>query len=443
VGLPANWQPLTPPISPTRKATRIALPILFLALIAATWTLFQLLVGMKVVRPPALIFNNALSPEWKFFWLVAAPYLLSLLFLAAPNTYTRNFSCGIAGVTAAVLIYWEGLFFAVLLIALLFEGNSSMRGSDPPAGPIAILVFFALLCHGTVLLCSLVVCGLNIRGFPTAILGAILAGGYAGHVYSAQQAAQAKYVKSIEDIEQESNTAFTTVESISWCAIRYASLHGGREYPASLEAITGSPICLRKWSVTAVPHYTVIYAPTSTGFSVKATAPRNPLSDPRNAESNESGITLVEYQDPKYNAYPVEMRTGSPVGDILTIRNWLRNYSIDHKEAGYPRQLTDVSLVVDLFRQHGMSQFLAPNSIQYFKTLFNYEPAAAELSGKINSYKLRATCEDYGNTCLHSFLLTGDGHIFFTSADRPATPADTKLERCPRKNATTFCTPGD
>jgi hypothetical protein len=361
-----------------------------------------------------------------------------------PNVYIRNFSCGISAIVAAVLIYWEGLLFALLLIALFFEGTPSIRGSDPPAGPIAILVFFALLCHGAVLVFSVVVCGLNTRGIPTAILGAILACCYAGYVYSAQQAGQARYTKSIEDIEQESDAALTTVESISWCAIRYASLRGDHEYPASLALITDSPICLRRWSLAAVPHYTVIYALTSTGFSVKATAPRNPLTDPRNAESNESGITLIEYQDPKYNAYPVEMRTsGSPLQDILTIRGWLWNYSIDHKESGYPTQLTDVSLVVDLFRQHGMSQFLSPNSIRYFQTLFTYEPVALDSSGKINSYELHATCEDYGAKCLHSFLLTSDGHIFFTSANRSATPADTRLDPCPRKNATTFCASGN
>jgi hypothetical protein len=443
VGLPTNWQPRTPPISPTRRAARIALPILFFALVAATWTLFQLLVGIKVLRPPALIFNQALSPEWRFFGIIAAPYLLSLLLLAIPNIYTRTSSCGIAGVTAVVLIYWEGLYFAMLLISLPFEASPSMRAPGPPSGPIAILVFLALLCHATVLLSSLAVCGLKIRGFPTALLGAVLASWYAAHVYSAQQAAQAKYIKAVEDIERESNTAFTTVESISWCAIRYASLHGGREYPASLAAITDSQICLRKWSLAAVPHYTVVYTATSAGFSVKATAPRNTLNDPRNAESSESGIALIEYQDPKYNAYPVEMRTASPLGDILAIRRWLSDYSIDHKRVGYPRQLTDLPLVVGAFRQHGMTQFISPNSIQSFKTLFTYQPASPDKAGKTNSYDLQVTCEDYGDTCLHNFLLTSEGRIFFTPANRPATPADTKLEECPRKNAVTFCTPGD
>lgn len=419
--------------------TRMALPILFLALIAAIWTLFQLLVGIKVLRPPAVIFNQVPSPEWKFFLLVSAPYLISLFFILIPNVYTRNFSCGLSAIAALVLIYWEVLFFAMLLIALPFESSPSMRGSDPPAGPLAILVFLSLLCHGAVLSGSVVVCGLNLRGVPTAILGAILAVVYAGQVYSAEQAGMAKYDKSIADIEQESN-AYSTVESISWCAIRYASLHGGHEYPDSLAAITDNPICLRKWSLTAVPHYTVVYTPTSTGFSIKATAPRNPLSDPRNAESSESGITLIEYQDPRYNAYPVEMRTGSPVGDFLSIRKWLSDYAVDHKQAGYPRQLTDVPLVVSLFQQHGLSQFLSPNSIQYFKTLFTYEPAPADLSGKITSYELHATCKDYADKCLHNFLLTSDGSIFFTVEDRPATAADTKLEKCPPKNATTFCT---
>jgi hypothetical protein len=331
----------------------------------------------------------------------------------------------------------------LLLIALPFESSPSMREPGPPPGPIAIVVFFALLCHGAVLVSSLVVCKLNSRALSTAILGAFLATCYGAYVYSAQQAAIANYVKSLEDIEKESNAAFTTVESISWCAIRYALLHGGNEYPPSLAAITDSSTCLNKWSLNAVPHYTVIYALTARGFSVKATAPRNPLSDPRNAESNESGITLIEYQDPRYRAYPVEMGTsGSPLSDISTIQGWLRNYSMDHKEAGYPRQLTDVSLVVGLFNQHGLSQFLSPNSIQYGKTLFTYEPAGDD-SGKINSYELHVTCKDYGGKCLHSFLLTSDGRIFFTPADRPATVADTKLERCPPRNATTFCTPGD
>jgi hypothetical protein len=443
VGLPANWQPRTPPSSPTRTATRVALPLLFCALVAALWTLFQLLVGTKVLRPPALIFNEALSPELKFFWLVGAPYFVSIAGLVIPNAYTRNFSCGVASIAAVVLIYLEGLYFALLLIGLVFEASPSMRGPGPPSGPTAILVFFALLCHGFVLLSSLAVCGLNKRRLPTALLGAILASWYAGQLYSAQQAAQAKYLKTVEDIEQESRTALMTVESISWCAIQYASLHGGHEYPASLTAITDTSFCPRKWSLAAVPHYTVVYARTSAGFSVRATAPRNPLNDPKNAESNESGIALIEYQDPKYNAYPVEMGTGSPLGDILTIRRWLRDSSIDHKQDGYPRQLTDLPLVVGLFKQHGVSPFLSPNSIQYFKTLFNYEPAAPDRTGKTGSYELHVTCRDYGDSCLHSFLLTSDGRIFFTPANRPATSADTRLERCPRKNAITFCTPGD
>lgn len=410
-------------------------------MVLAIWTSFQLLVGIKVLRPPALIFNEAHRPELNFFGLVATPYLLAILFLAIPSTYTRNFSCGIAGVTAVVLIYWEGLFFAVLLIALLFDSPST-RGADPAPGPIAILVFLALLCHAGVLLASLAIFGLNIRGFPTAILGAVLAGSYAGHVYSVQQAVQAKYFQTVEDIEQESRTAFTTVESISWCAIRYASLQSAHDYPASLAAITDNPVCLRKWSLAAIPHYTVVYAASSAGFSVEATAPRNPLNDPRNAESNESGIALIEYQDPKYSAYPVEMGTGSPLGDMTTIQGWLKQYFIEHPQQGYPRQLTDLASVVNLFRQHGVSQFFSPNEIQYFKELFTYVPTPPDRAGKTNSYELQVTCKDYANSCLHNFLLSREGRIFFTPADRPATPADTRLERCPRKNAITFCAPG-
>jgi hypothetical protein len=90
-----------------------------------------------------------------------------------------------------------------------------------------------------------------------------------------------------------------------------------------------------------------------------------------------------------------------------------------------------------------MSQFLSPNSIQSFKTLFTYQPATPDKAGKTNSYDLQVTCQDYGDTCLHNFLLTSEGRIFFTPTNRPATPADTKLEQCPRKNAITFCTPGD
>jgi len=57
------------------------LPVLFLALLGAISTLCELLVGIKVLRPPALIFTDALHPEWKFFWVVSAPYLISLFFL--------------------------------------------------------------------------------------------------------------------------------------------------------------------------------------------------------------------------------------------------------------------------------------------------------------------------------------------------------------------------
>lgn len=446
MALPANWQPRTPPASPADTASRIALTILLCALGGAIWTLFKLFVGFKVLRPPALIISDMANPEYGFFGAVSAPYLCSFVSLLIPSHYPRSFACGLSSIAAIVLIYYEGLFLVLLVLSLPFE-HSSMRSPGPPSGPIAIVVFFSLLCHGLILFSSLILCAVSVKEVRAAVAaaaaGAILVMWYADYIYSTQQSSIARHWKDVQDVDKESAAAFRIVESISWCAIGYAQQHGGQSYPASLDVIGGNPVCRRSWSLSAIPHYTVIYTPTATGFSVKAVAPSNPLRAPRNAESDESGVALIEYQDPSFNAYPAEVGTGSPLGDVYSTRGWLRDYAIDHKQIGYPRTLNDVPYIINLFRQSGISQFLSATSIKYGEYLFSYAPATPDSAGKTNSYQMQVTCLNYGDKCLHSFLLTSEGHVFFTTANRPASTADTKLLRCPPRHATTFCSPGD
>jgi hypothetical protein len=118
---PANWQ-----LATTRSASR-ALHILFCALFGATLILLLMVLKFGVLGRPALIFWKSPSPDTKFFLVVSAPYIVSMFLLLIPNFYTRALAFGMACVTAAVFTYWEGLFLALLLIAMVFESSPSMR----------------------------------------------------------------------------------------------------------------------------------------------------------------------------------------------------------------------------------------------------------------------------------------------------------------------------
>jgi len=442
MALPANWQPAT-----TRSVSR-ALPTLFCALFGATLILLFMLLKFSVLGRPALIFWKSPSPDTKFFLVVSAPYILSMFLLLIPNSYARALASGMACVTAAVFTYWEGLFFALLLIAMVFESSPSMRSTGPPPGPIALVVFFSLLCHLIVFISSLVLCVRGLRGVPVFLLGVILAVAYAHTVYTAQQSSQANYIKAIDDVDKESTGAFNTVESISWCAIEFASLHPAQGYPASLDFITGSPICRRPWSLSAIPHYSVTYTSSSdssgkfTAFSVKAAAPLNPLPAPKNAQSDQSGVALIQYQDPHDNRYPTEVGTMSPLYTMWLNKICFRDYATDHQQLGFPRKFADVPNCYNVFRQYG-SSFLSDTVIKYGDYLFAYLPSTRDRAGRIESYRLEATCQAYGSSCLHSFTLTNTGQIFVTSANRPATAQDTLLPPCPRRPPTTFCIQGE
>jgi len=444
MALPANWQPAPPPAHSVSRA----LPTLFWALFGATLALFLILMRFGALRPPALIFWKPSSPGTKFFLVVSAPYVLALFLLLIPNSYARALASGIAGVTAAVFVYWEGLFFALLLIALIFESSPSMRGPGPPSGPIAICVFFSLLCHVAAFVSSLVLCRRSLRTLPVFLLGAICAAGYAQVVYSAQQSSQASYVKTLEDIDKESTAAFNTVESIAWCAIEYASQHPAEGYPASLDLVPGKPICLRSRSLSAIPHYSVTYTPATdpsgkvTAFSVNAVAPPNPLRAPKNAASDQSGVAVVQYQDPHDNRYPAEVGTVSPLTTVRQTKICFRDYAANHKQLGFPRKWLDVPDCYGAFHQYG-SRFLSDTTIKYGDYLFAYSPATPDRAGRTNSYQLQTTCQAYGTSCLHSFLLINTGQLFVTTANRPATTQDTLLPPCPRvPPITTFCIQG-
>jgi hypothetical protein len=440
---PANWQ-----LATTRSASR-ALHILFCALFGATLILLLMVLKFGVLGRPALIFWKSPSPDTKFFLVVSAPYIVSMFLLLIPNFYTRALAFGMACVTAAVFTYWEGLFLALLLIAMVFESSPSMRSAGPPPGPIALVVFFSLLCHFIVLVSSLVLCVRGLRGVPVFLLGVILAGAYGHTVYTAQQSSQANYFKAIEDVDKESTTAFNSVESISWCSIEFASLHPAEGYPASLNLITDSPVCRRSWSLSAIPHYSVTYTSSSdtsgkvTAFSVKAVAPLNPLRAPRNAQSDQSGVALIQYQDTHDNRYPTEVGTVSPLYTIWLNKICFRDYATNHQQVGFPRKFADVPSCHDAFRQYG-SSFVSDTVIKYGAYLFTYLPSTPDRAGKIDSYQLQATCQAYGTSCLHSFMLTNTGQVFVTSANRPATPQDTLLPLCPRRPpTTTFCIQGE
>src|SRR4029077_10266128 len=126
MALPSNWLPAAP-----RRSAPRALPILFFTLFGATATVFYLLLRVGTLRPPALIFWKSSNPDTRFFLVVSAPYLLSILLPFIPNSCTRPLASGIACPTAAVFTYWEVLLLADLLITLIFEGSPSMRRPRP------------------------------------------------------------------------------------------------------------------------------------------------------------------------------------------------------------------------------------------------------------------------------------------------------------------------
>jgi hypothetical protein len=170
----------------------------------ATLMLLFVLLKFDLLGPSAMIFWKSSRPGEKFFLAVGAPYALAMLLLLIPNSYLRALASGIAGVTAVVFIFWEGIALALLLIAMIFESSPSMRSAGPSPGPIALFVFFSLVCHVTACLSSLVLGTGGLRRVPVFLLGAILAGGYARGVYTRQQSSQASYFKTLDDIDQES-----------------------------------------------------------------------------------------------------------------------------------------------------------------------------------------------------------------------------------------------
>jgi|HubBroStandDraft_6_1064221.scaffolds.fasta_scaffold133473_1 hypothetical protein len=414
----------------------------------ATLMLLFVLLKFDLLGPSAMIFWKSSRPGEKFFLAVGAPYALAMLLLLIPNSYLRALASGIAGVTAVVFIFWEGIALALLLIAMIFESSPSMRSAGPSPGPIALFVFFSLVCHVTACLSSLVLGTGGLRRVPVFLLGAILAGGYARGVYTRQQSSQASYFKTLDDIDQESTAAFITVESISWCAIEYATQHSVEGYPASLGLITGSQVCKRSWSAYAIPHYAITYIPSADAsgrviaFSVKAVATPNPLRAPKNAEGNQSRVAVIQYQDPRDNRYPAEVGTSSPLDTIRLNQFCFRSYAADHKQLGFPRNFADVPYCYNGSKQYG-SSFLSDTVVKRGQYLFTYSPATPDRAGRTNSYQLQTTCQDYGISCLHSFLLTSSGEIFFTAANRPATSPDTLLPPCSHLYpVTTFCIKG-
>jgi hypothetical protein len=433
------------PEPPRSQSASRALPILFCALAVSIAMLLLVLLKFDVLGAPAMIFWKSSRPGERFFLAVGAPYSLAMLLLLIPNTHARAFASGIASVAAGVFIFWEGVFFIVLLIAMIFESSPSMRSAGPRPGPIALFIFFSLICHITACLSSVVLGTRGLPRVPAFLLGAILAGGYAHAVYARQQSSQANYIKSVEDVDKESTAAFITIESISWCAIEYASQHSGQAYPASLALITDNPICKRSWSVSAIPDYVITYIASAdssgkvVAFSVKAVASPNPLRAPKNAGSDQSGVAVIQYLDPHDNRYPAEVGTTSPLDTIRWNKFCFRNYAADHNQLGFPRNFADVPNCYNGFKQYGGS-FQSDTVVRRDPYLFTYSPAAPDRAGRTNSYQLQTTCQSYGTSCLHSFLLTDNGDIFFTAANRPATPHDTLLPPCSHLYpVTTFC----
>jgi hypothetical protein len=136
----------------------------------ATLMLLFVLLKFDLLGPSAMIFWKSSRPGEKFFLAVGAPYALAMLLLLIPNSYLRALASGIAGVTAVVFIFWEGIALALLLIAMIFESSPSMRSAGPSPGPIALFVFFSLVCHVTACLSSLVLGTRALRRVPVFLL---------------------------------------------------------------------------------------------------------------------------------------------------------------------------------------------------------------------------------------------------------------------------------
>lgn len=247
---------------------------------------------------------------------------------------------------------------------------------------------------------------------------------------------------ALQPMYKQNKASYSTITSISWCAIQYRQQHSGEGYPSNLDELSKFP-CRRKWALNDLPRYQVWYEPKSgdsgriEAFSVTAYPGDSGLII---YGSDESGLVYVsKVVEGKYYRRLADSHDGT--GDyslprqqeyefIWHLYDCLQVFAEYTPERGYPAELKDVHSqeTVQLnpcsyppeMRNIGNSG----NKFVLGHYEYTYQPGPQAVSGQRGAFELYAHCLNYSQDCVRNLYANQDSDIHVTPDDRAATLDD-------------------
>ncbi len=367
------------------------------------------------------------------FAFLLFPYLVAFVLAAWGNT--KELRAAGAGIALVLFGGFVLISPAALMMIFLWAGLSR----NPMLG--ASLVVVVLLMANSV---WIVWSALRQRKNSP---GALAAGACATAIYlfvgfpalrlkefRAQQHAESIHAAATLDYYSAFAKAHNAVALLAGCLIQQQASQPKSEFPGSLSEIPQGPGCDNTLAKPgAIPYYTLTYAPQrdSSGriddFQLSAIPIQKGLDRVNPILCDKRGTIFVYErwfamdQGEKLVPLIVVEPNDFTASQLFTLRNQINAFIKSSAGANAPSSLSQiVPPTADGQTTDPGSQKAGPYILKYLPPRKN-DPSR---------YAISATCQNYTDACMRSFLLDYDGRIRQTAEARPATSQDPLLADC-------------